>query len=296
MSDLGYSNKTQAGIRLSLNDLDEYITALSNAIKTPEPRYEEIGVKVGGEYRQLSTSTLQIENEYYSSVRPKRVAKSGERPTAALRRGGIEYVEIRSLDVNLFDPAGINQNTMRFVEAFLLYCLLEDSPPFDDEDLARSMRNHSRVARTGREPGLKLERSTGMVELRDWALAIVDDVTSLAELIDAGEGGSDYAAAVGVMRQRVEHPSQTPSAMLLDELQTGTAGYSEYVLGVAESHRDYFLALRPLQERRQAAFEREVLESIQRQQDIEASDRLSLDEYLAVWFSDAAADGQADTL
>ena len=296
MSDLGYSNKTQAGIRLSLNDLDEYITALSNAIKTPEPRYEEIGVKVGGEYRQLSTSTLQIENEYYSSVRPKRVAKSGERPTAALRRGGIEYVEIRSLDVNLFDPAGINQNTMRFVEAFLLYCLLEDSPPFDDADLARSMRNHSRVARTGREPGLKLERSTGLVDLCDWALAIVDDVASLAELIDAGEGGSDYAAAVGVMRKRVEDPSQTPSAMLLDELQTGTAGYSEYVLGVAESHRDYFLALRPLPERRQAAFEREVLESIQRQQDIEASDRLSLDEYLAAWFSDAAADGQADTL
>ena len=92
---------------------------------------------------------------------------------------------------------------MRFVEAFLLYCLLEDSPPFDDEDLARSMRNHSRVARTGREPGLKLERSTGLVDLCDWALAIVDDVASLAELIDAGEGGSDYAAAVGVMRKRV---------------------------------------------------------------------------------------------
>ena len=296
MSDLGYSNKTQAGIRLSLNDLDEYITALSNAIKTPEPRYEAIGVKVDGVYQQLSTSTLQIENEYYSSIRPKRVAKSGERPTAALRRGGIEYVEIRSLDVNLFDPAGINQNTMRFVEAFLLYCLLEDSPPFDDDDLARSNRNHSRVARMGREPGLELERSTGPVGLRDWALNIVDDVTPLAEFIDAGEGGSDYAAAAGVMRQRVEDPDKTPSAVLLEELRRGTAGYSEFVFGVAQSHRDYFRALKPLPPRRRAEFEREALDSIERQKQIEASDSLGLDDYLAAWFSDAAENGRGESL
>jgi glutamate--cysteine ligase len=295
MSDLGYSNKTQAGIRLSLNDLDEYITALSNAIKTPEPRYEAIGVKVDGEYQQLSTSTLQIENEYYSSIRPKRVAKSGERPTAALHRGGIEYVEIRSLDVNLFDPAGINQNTMRFVEAFLLYCLLEDSPPFDDDDLARSNRNHSRVARTGREPGLGLERSTGLVDLRDWALSIVDHAAEIAELIDAGEGGSDYAAATAVMRERVQHPEKTPSAILLDELQTGSAGYSEFVFGVAESHRDYFHALKPMPPRRRAEFEREARDSIERQKRIEASDSLSLDDYLAAWFSDAAEDGHAES-
>ncbi len=293
MSDLGYSNKTQAAIRLSLNDLDEYITALSNAIKTPEPRYEEIGVKVDGEYRQLSANTLQIENEYYSPVRPKRVAKSGERPTAALRRGGIEYVEIRSLDVNLYDPAGINQNTMRFVEAFLLYCLLEDSPPLDDEDLARSMRNHSSVAKSGREPGLELERADGTQALRDWALAMLDDVARIAELIDAGEGTSDYSLAVEVMRGRVLDPGTTPSAKLLDELATGPLGYAEYVLDVARRHGAYFRALRPLPDRRQAAFDQEVEDSLERQRAIEAADTQDFDDYLAAWFSAAADHGHA---
>ena len=112
MSDLGYSNQNQARINISLNDLDQYIHDLRRAIETPEPAYEKIGVKVDGEYRQLSASQLQIENEYYSPIRPKRVARSGERPTAALRRGGIEYVEVRSLDINTSDPAGRRSETL----------------------------------------------------------------------------------------------------------------------------------------------------------------------------------------
>ncbi len=121
MSDIGYSNRNQARINISLNTLDAYIRDLGAAMHTPEPEYQDIGIIVDGAYRQLNANLLQIENEYYSPIRPKRVARSGERPTAALQRGGIEYVEIRSLDLSVDDPAGINQNTMRFMEAFLLY-------------------------------------------------------------------------------------------------------------------------------------------------------------------------------
>jgi glutamate--cysteine ligase len=264
------------------------------AIQTPEPRYEEIGVKVDGEYRQLSANKLQIENEYYSSIRPKRVAKSGERPTAALRRGGIEYVEIRSLDVNLFDPAGINQNTMRFVEAFLVYCLLEDSPPLDDADLERAAHNNTEVAKRGREPGLELLRANGSEPLRDWAMAIVDDVEAIAALIDAAEGSRDYTAAVHEMRERIEHPETTPSARLLDELRSAGAGYSAFVLDVANSHRDYFRALRPMPAKRQLAFDREARDSLQRQRMIEAADSVDFDAYLAAWFADTEAAGKSE--
>jgi glutamate--cysteine ligase len=125
MSDLGYSNRTQSKINISLNSLDEYVADLIEAISTPEPQYEKTGIAPQGDadqgdYRQLSINRLQIENEYYSPIRPKRVAYSGERPTEALRRGGVEYVEIRSIDINVFDPVGINQNVMRFMEAFLI--------------------------------------------------------------------------------------------------------------------------------------------------------------------------------
>ena len=140
MSDLGYNNQTQSAINISLNNVNDYIRDLSTATRTPNPDYELIGVKVNGRYEQLNANILQIENEYYSTVRPKRVAHSGERPTTALQRGGVEYVEIRSLDINLFDPCGINQNTMRFIEAFLIYCLLDDSRSLDEQQLVGSTR------------------------------------------------------------------------------------------------------------------------------------------------------------
>ena len=125
MSDIGYRNKNQATVSVSVNSLDEYVRDLSRAISTPYPPYEEIGVKVNGEYLQLNANILQIENEYYSFIRPKRIARSGERPTKALRRAGVEYVEVRALDVSAFDPVGVNQNKLRFLEAFLALCVLQ---------------------------------------------------------------------------------------------------------------------------------------------------------------------------
>ena len=285
MSDLGYSNQNQSRINISLNSLDEYIHDLRTAMKTPEPAYEKIGAKVNGEYRQLSVNRLQIENEYYSPIRPKRVARSGERPTAALRRGGVEYVEIRSLDINTSDPAGVNQNTMRFIEAFLIYCLLEDSPPVDVESDIECSRNQTAAAKRGRDPGFRLYRDGKELTLRSWAGEILQKVTGIAELIDQGEGGDSYTQAVHMMQHLVDDPSATPSAQLLDELVSAQCSFFEYALSVAQSHRDYFASITPLSAARREEFEKEALRSITQQQSIEASDEISLDEYLANYFS-----------
>ena len=284
MSDLGYSNKTQSAIDISLNNLDAYIRDLAKAIRTPEPAYEKFGVKVGGEYRQLSANQLQIENEYYSPIRPKRVARSGERPTAALRRGGVQYVEIRSLDLNIGDPSGINQNTMRFMEAFLVYCLLEDSPPLTEAGMDESRRNQTGVAKQGRDPAFRLYRESEALTVSAWATEILDKVSAVAELIDAGEGGDSYQQAVGLMRELVAMPDATPSARLIAELQESGSSFFEYALSLAKSHRDYFAQTEPLSELRHKQFDDEVRQSIERQREIEAADVISFDEYLENYF------------
>jgi glutamate--cysteine ligase len=285
MSDLGYSNQNQSRINISLNSLNDYIRDLSAAIETPEPMYREIGVKVEGLYRQLNANQLQIENEYYSSIRPKRVAMSGERPTAALRRGGIEYVEIRSLDINVNDPAGINQNTMRFIEAFLIYCVIEDSPPLCEKSLDETKRNQTLTAKQGRDPKFQLYRDGTPVVLASWAREILDKVIGVAETIDRQEGGSSYTEAIKLMQSLIDNPEETPSARLLDELRTEGCSFFELAMSIAKGHRDYFAAITPLSEESQAQFEQAASESIARQKDIEASDTLSLDEYLATYFS-----------
>jgi len=285
MSDLGYSNQNQSRINISLNSLDEYVRDLASMIETPEPSYEDIGVKVDGSYRQLNANLLQIENEFYSAVRPKRVARSGERPTAALRRGGIEYVEIRSLDINVFDPCGVNQNTMRFMEAFLIFCLLEDSPKLDDAELEEIGRNQRATAKRGREPDFQLLRNAAPVTIKEWAHEILDKVLASAETIDRHDDNDSYAGAVRHMQALVDTPDSTPSARILAELQQTDSSFFQFAFSMAESHRDYFASIAPLDGAKNASFEREAEASLRRQSEIEASDAISLDEYLERYFS-----------
>ncbi|MCI0517201.1 MAG: glutamate--cysteine ligase [Woeseiaceae bacterium] len=285
MSDLGYSNRTQARLTISLNGLDEYVADLSRAIRTPEPAFERFGVKVDGDYRQLSVNQLQIENEYYSPVRPKRVAKSGERPTAALRRGGVEYVEIRSLDINVFDPVGINQNAMRFVEDFAIYCLLQDSPPLDDRSWDEAARNHTQTAKSGRDPEFRLYRDGQAISIAEWGKEIVRDVKAVAELIDRGNGGRDYRDAVDVQAELLGNPDATPSARILRELKTAGTGFFDFAMQAAIGHRDYFAALEPMRPERFRELETEARDSLLRQKAMEAGDKLSLDDYIAAYFS-----------
>jgi glutamate--cysteine ligase len=268
-----------------VNDLDEYIDDLSSAINTPEPAFEKFGVKSSGDYLQLSVNQLQIENEYYSPIRPKRVARTGERPTAALRRGGVEYVEIRSLDINPFDPAGINQNAMRFVEAFVIFCLLQESPPLSEGASEEAARNHTQTAKNGRDPKLELLRDGRPVALADWGAEILRDVHVVAELIDRGCEGRDYADAVELQARLLAEPDSTPSARVLEELKTSGSGFFEFAMQAATGHKEYFAAIEPAQAERFRQFEAEAKESLIRQQAIEASDSLSLDEFLAAYFS-----------
>ncbi len=284
MSDLGYSNRTQARLNMSLNNLDDYIGDLVKAMTTPELRYQEIGLKEDGEYRQLSVNQLQIENEYYSPIRPKRVASSGERPTAALRRGGIEYVEIRSLDMNVFDPVGINQNVMRFMEAFLIYCLLEESPPLDTKDYEEAAQNHTATAKKGRDPSFELFRNGKLVSLFDWATQILGNVRAVAELIDKGEEHGVYALSVDAQMHVVSDSESTPSARLLADLREGSTSFFEFALACAAGHKQYFADLVALSAERHEEFASEAAESLRRQQDIEMADTISLEEYLERWF------------
>ncbi|MGB5589739.1 MAG: glutamate--cysteine ligase [Gammaproteobacteria bacterium] len=286
MSGVGYRNSNQASISLSMNALDEYLAGLDRAIHTPFPAYQEIGTKVDGEWRQLSTSILQIENEYYGFIRPKQVARSGERPAAALCRAGVSYVEVRALDVSPFDPAGINQNEMRFLEAFLLMCMLMDSPPMSEEEASGCDQNHLLVAEKGRAPDLQLVAGTASRSLKEWGLEIVAAMAPICKVLDAN-GDDSYTEALVLQREKIVDPMLTPSARILTELNTTGLSFFEFARSLSESHRDYFLQLPELKTQRRQEFEREALDSIQRQRDIEAADSIPFDQFLQRYFGSA---------
>jgi glutamate--cysteine ligase len=286
MSDIGYRNKNQATVNVSVNSLDEYVRDLSRAIGTPYPPYEKIGVKVDGEYQQLNSNILQIENEYYSFIRPKRVARSGERPTKALHRAGVEYVEVRALDVSAFDPVGVNQNKLRFLEAFLALCLLRESAPIGQGEQASLDANHLLVARRGREPNLMLKREGRDFPMLDWARELLDAMEGLCELLDHGESGRPYSNALEQQRVKIDDVERTPSARLLADMRQSGESFFQLALRMSNLHKDYFLGLYPPNERRLADFAAAARDSHEAQAGIEAADKVDFDTYLAHYLAD----------
>jgi glutamate--cysteine ligase len=165
MGRLGYQSDAQSSLAVSYNNLESYAASLQEALTKPYPAYEAVGIRDGNDYRQLATSLLQIENEFYGTIRPKRVIRPGERALHALRDRGVEYVEVRLMDLDPFHAVGITAGTMRFLDIFLLHCLLRESPPDTPQEIAAIVRNQQRVAARGREPGLRLSREPDEVTL-----------------------------------------------------------------------------------------------------------------------------------
>ena len=284
MSDIGYKNKSQRQLGISYDSPAGYIRTLHAATETTHPPYEEIGVVVDGEHRQLNANLLQIENEYYSFVRPKQIARSGEKPTVALQRRGVRYVEIRALDVDPFSPIGIEEDTMRFMEAFVIHCALDSSPPISQLEREESDENQRLVAIRGRDPALRLRRAGASVPILEWAREIVDAVAEIAEVLDATSRTRRYAGAVESCRAALDDPRLLPSARVLDELQARSEAFFEFAMRKSEEHRASLLAA-ALPAGRKAGLEAEAAASMHAQRETEAADRLSFTEYLERYFA-----------
>lgn len=283
MSNIGYQHLNQASLNVSANSLDDYIRDLTRAVSTPNPEYQKIGVKVDSVYRQLNANCLQIENEYYSTIRPKRVAYSGERATQALRRGGIEYVELRALDISPFDPVGISQPQIKFLEVFSIYCLLSDSPSIDALENEENVNNRAVVAARGREPRLRLRRNGSSCSLRSWGDEICSGMLAVAEVMGNGDE-RDYVDIIRKYSGMVADPGLTPSAALLEELVSTRQPMFTYAMNLSRTHAEYFRDLSFELNVHRNLLAEESRASLDRQAAIEAQDEISFDEYLDQYF------------
>jgi glutamate--cysteine ligase len=280
MGRLGYQSDAQSKLAVSFNSLAEYGASLYDALVTPYPPYEKIGLKDDrGEYKQLTTSLLQIENEFYGKIRPKRRIRPGERPLHALRDRGVEYVEVRLMDLDPFSPIGISAPVCRFLDVFLLHCLLADSPPDSPAEIAAINRNQERVAARGREPGLALQRGAQEVALKDWGAELVAQCAPVAERVDAAFGGGAYRDAVGAAAEALEDPQAVPSARVLHAMQRNHGGsYLRFVLAESLLHRGS-LAGTPLPAEAAQQLAGAARASLAEQREIEASDRVDFETY-----------------
>lgn len=281
MSDLGYQNSAQEALHVSYSSLDDYVTTLAEAMQQVYPPYEEIGVKRDGKFVQLNTNVLQIENEYYSDIRPKRVTDSGEKPIAALSERGVEYIEVRILDINPFIAEGIDAEQIRFLDAFLLYCLFSQCPNSSVAGCPEIRSNQQDVISRGRDPSLTIVRDGKHVPFASAASELLDSLQETAKVLDSAHGQSDYTAAVMAQQAKIDNPALTPSGQVMAMVAEGK-GFVEIAREQAAIHKSTY-ARRPVNQAFADELASLAVSSLREQAEMEASDTLGFEDFLQTY-------------
>lgn len=285
MGDLGYQSDAQQSLFVCYNKLNTYIGALCKAITQPYPEYESIGAKdTNGHYQQLNTGVLQIENEFYSPVRPKRTAQRDETALSALFSRGVEYIEVRCLDLNPFLPLGIDETQIHFLDTFLMYCLLEKSPNTSVEEYSHIQENQQRMVYHGRDAQLQLLNGSGDRSVTGWGGKIIDDMQCIAKLLDSANGGSAHQQSLIEQKQKLDDPSLTPSAKILQAMQDKELTFFQFAMQQAQEHAEYFRS-RPLDPEINFHYQKMATDSLLAQKQIEQDDSINFENYLAQFYA-----------
>lgn len=284
LSDLGYTNSAQADLCVCYNSLGQYLDSVQQAVNTHAEEFAKIGIKVDGEYKQLNDNVLQIENELYAPIRPKRVARSGEKPRQALASGGIEYIEVRSLDVNPFAAIGISQQQSYFLDTFLTWCALKPSAEFDTSRCSEYKENFTKVVLEGRNPALTLEISRQEMTIAQWGEVLTQEWLAVAKMLDRDNNTDKFSQAVNEFNQWFADSNRTLSGQLLSQLQATGQDNGEFALGLAKQYKQQLLAS-DYQYWQEQDFEQFKQDSEQAQQQIEVSDNKDFDTFLQDYFN-----------
>ena len=284
MGPLGYTGRSQRKLYVSCNSLEDYTSALVRAMKTPYAPFSRLGLYEQGERHQMNLNLIQFEAEYYSNIRPKRVPNSGERPIQALMRGGVEYVELRCVDLNPYHPLGLSKEQVRFYDSFLLACLLMESPPDSREEARENRRNQWRVVRSGRSPRLKLKRAGEAEGGKTWALELLERCRQAAELLDQANDTQSYQAAVAAQVDKVHNPERMPSSQILNAFFDSKRSFFGYAKDLAVDTQAQMLAHEVAPDRR-TQFEREVRESLEQAARLEQAPQPDFDAFVDAWLA-----------
>jgi len=289
MSDLGYTSSEQSSLKICYNNLHDYVDGVQNAIGLKSEEFADIGVKVNGEYQQLNGNILQIENELYAPIRPKQVMKSGEKPSQALRDRGVEYIEVRALDVNPFVETGISIEQVHFLDIFLTYCAFVDNKELDCDSQQHHENNMNEVVLRGRDPSLLLSDANCQGDMTQksvkvWGNELFDKMSQVATLLDNAYKTTNYSESIARERAKINDSNLTPSAKILSLMVEQDQSLSEYSLSLAAKYRQESIA-RDYQFYSEEHFTDSVSKSHQAQREIEMGDKLTFDEFLADYFN-----------
>jgi len=241
MGDLGYISHAQDSLNISYNSIEDYCSGLKNALETPYDVYSKIGEFKEGERIQLNDSIIQIENEYYSTIRPKRVCPSGERPLNVLSNEGIDYLELRCIDLNPTSAIGITEEQIYFLDLLILFCFFEDSPEINEEESNEIFNNHKIVVNNGRRPDQSLVMGSLEVSIKDEAIRILDGMVEIAKFMDevvTFEDENIWMNSLEKQKNTINDYGLSLSESILNEISNEEMSFQEYGMNISKQHHE----------------------------------------------------------
>lgn len=165
--------------------------------------------------------------EYYSQLRLKGSTKGGVLDD--LHKNGINYVEIRTLDLNPLTKVGITQESLDLIHLLLVYSLVGSEFWMSDEEYQHANLNQILAADANRNQAIMLHTSDGGTrELHEWGIKILDNVHSV--LADLGIPLEQLT----VLEKYQEQLSQDlPSVSQIIAQKVQQNGYCDYFLDLA---------------------------------------------------------------
>ncbi|MCB1156146.1 MAG: glutamate--cysteine ligase [Leptospiraceae bacterium] len=239
LSRIGYTSENQDSLHISMNSLPEYIRDLRSAIQTVYPPFLKYSMTPGN---QLNPNYLQLENEFYAILRPKQTPGEGETPLEALEKRGIDYIEVRCLDIDPFVTNGVSKDSLLFTHMFLIYNLLEAAPELSVFEKNQLIDNQRKVAENGRKPGIKISYYNKEYSVTELGLFIADELSSIAKILDKERGGTEYSLCLQRQKEKFLNPALCPSAKLLQVLEYSKQSFISYGLELSSKNYSYFLS------------------------------------------------------
>ena len=283
MSNFGYQNTRRRKLEVSINSINEYISCLSNATKTIHPAFANINSTSTNSKTQINENVLQIDDEYYAIARAKSKIVSDQRAISKLNQGGVDFIELRSLDLNPFSRVGIDKETTFFLELLLTYCFIKKRQHFTDNEIDIMNHNDASVAKKGREPGLKLLKDGKTISLKDWGNQFVDNLLPIADLLDSEK--KQYTKAANQMRETINDADQTLSARILEKVANNNMSFLELGESIGKDNKMHYLNLKQSDNPNWQLLEKEAIRSHNQQKKLEDNNGESFDSFLENYFN-----------
>ncbi|MFL2714889.1 MAG: glutamate--cysteine ligase [Gammaproteobacteria bacterium] len=185
MSEIGYQSEAQKSLDIKYNSLSGFLQKIKDAITVPFEDYKKKGLlDSNGEYHQISDGIIQIENEYYDSIRPKRSASNNLRPYDLLKDFGIEYLEIRGVDISPSDITGMSKHHIRFLDLILIYCLISPSPKMTSKEKNEIDSNERVSIYEGKSKSSKININGNKVSIKNARKDIFENLKNIADFMN----------------------------------------------------------------------------------------------------------------